>query len=67
MKFEQKFPNAEVDFEPKDLLIFKSVTEYPCDVCKEKTTWISMSFEAPVCSEECLNKLWKEYNDYCEG
>ena len=59
------------DFNPRAYvrhdLIFKSANVYPCEVCKEKTSWVSMSFETHVCSEECLDALWKEYNDYCEG
>ena len=66
MKFDQKFPNAEKDFEPKDLLIFKSSKEQPCAMCKENTLWISLCFETHVCSEECLVKLWKEYNEYTD-
>ena len=65
MKFDQKFPDADEGFEPKDLLVFKSSKEQPCAMCKENTSWINLCFEANVCSEECLDALWKEYNDYC--
>ena len=65
MKFDEKYPEAQTDFEPKDLFIFKSGREYGCANCKEKTKWISISFETYVCSEECLDALWKEYHDAC--
>ena len=65
MKFDKKYPEAQTDFEPKDLFIFKSGRVYGCMVCKDKTRWISISFGTYVCSEECLDALWKEYHDAC--
>lgn len=36
-----------------------------CCQCGELTNWLEINFEAPICSEECDNKAWKEYINAC--
>lgn len=38
----------------------------PCQICKEPTSWVSLSFETSICSQECLTKLWDEFSEYNE-
>jgi len=37
----------------------------PCWICGEPTSWLEVSFEAPICSEECDDKAWKQYSNAC--
>lgn len=64
MKFDEVKPDArhheEIDFEGDLIVYFDSESE--CCVCKQKTHWASMSFEAFFCSEECNRKMWEDMN-----
>lgn len=43
---------------------YDEVAEADCCIkCGEKTKWGSISFEAPLCSTECADAMWKEYWD----
>jgi len=34
-----------------------------CFICREFTTFIEVNFEAPLCSDQCVEAMWKEYFD----
>lgn len=60
MKFCQKYPLAKYLDEPEESVI-RGKELKPCDICKNDTFWIEISFSTYVCSEECQKELWKRY------
>lgn len=66
MKFEYKHPDAVYleEFPCNGDSVIKSNDEvlHHCYVCEDKTSFISVSFETPVCSEECLDILWSRFD-----
>jgi hypothetical protein len=38
-----------------------------CLVCGTLTNWVDFCFEAGMCSEECSDKGWKEYQEACKN
>lgn len=66
MKFDYNSPNDEIYWNGDSVI--KSEYEQPCVVCHEYTHWYSLSFLGPVCSTECLDKLWEDFDrDYLKG
>jgi len=64
MKFDVCHPEAKYleQFITKDgSCIGKGRVPGKCWNCGELTTWIEMSFQAHLCSDECCIKKWKEY------
>ena len=63
MKFDTIYPTARTEDEIvyKGSTLFKSDEESPCWQCGEMTLWIDLSFEAPLCSEECEDLKWEEF------
>ncbi len=65
MKWDDKYKNP-IPLESYDCglsydeVIYGRGKPEPCDQCKEPTHWLSLAFEAPLCSEECLKELWNE-------
>lgn len=51
--------DAEYGFEGDEY--FRSATLNPCWHCGNFTRWISISFEAHLCSTECAHAKWQEY------
>jgi hypothetical protein len=41
--------------------VFRADKAKPCDVCGKLTHYVSISFQAFYCSEECLDKEWALY------
>lgn len=74
MKFKDKYPNIrpspagyqeaykseEVSVETS---LFYSGRYYDCFVCHEITPFIEINFEAHVCSEECRNIMYENYDE----
>lgn len=62
--FEEVY-DGSLDGEEKEVLedeILKTENSKPCFVCKHRvTSWVSTSFMAHVCSEQCLGTLWDRY------
>ena len=64
MKFDIKYPNAKHNEEPEMLVVcFKDSPPKPCWHCGEPTVFVEISFEANLCSEECVDAKWKEYEE----
>ena len=65
MKFDMLFPNVNpddsYDYNGSDYIV-DSLSSGPCLVCKEATRWIDLNFEAYLCSTECEDALWAEYD-----
>lgn len=63
IKFDAlNLPKTDSDTYPfeGDELISAGADE-PCLVCGDPTHWVSLSFEAPFCSDECLRGMWQGY------
>lgn len=61
MIYEEKYPNAQ----PKDCLyddVLLVGSLGPCAVCGRQTRFIDICWEAHICSDECNNALWDEFN-----
>lgn len=65
MKFNDKYLNAPLSFQPRAESIFKC-GELKCWHCGILTTWIDYCFEAGLCSEECYQAKWQEYQEACQ-
>ena len=67
MKFQSK-PNADTVYDDieysSDDYIYAPEAK-PCWNCGDLTHWVSLSFEAHLCSEECADAKWEEYTDAC--
>jgi len=67
MKFDRKYPNAQHGqaflFEPGIIIYFDTIRK--CEFCKKDTHFVEVSFECRMCSEECNEKMWKEYYETC--
>lgn len=65
IKFDTLFPNADVydQITVSGDEILKSSEWYHCVKCYSSTHWLTVSFECPICSEDCLEQLWAEYFD----
>lgn len=62
MLYQHKHPNA-VDEDEVEYCIIKTKTEYPCEICKQATYFAELNFEAPICSDECCDALYEEYDE----
>lgn len=60
MKFDEKYHEAEFSDSPERNM-FKSDTEEHCFVCGDKTKWFQLDFATVICSDECLETLFVEY------
>ena len=61
MKYDLKYPSLEPITGNGDAdNVLKGREDRPC----EPTTFVELSFEAPLCSEECSEAAWKEYFSY---
>lgn len=66
MRFEEKYPNAQHLEEPESLILCcKGSPPSKCWHCGTMTVFVEISFEAPLCSEECVDAKWKEYEEAC--
>lgn len=67
MKFDLKYPNlapGTILSNHEDFTLRSKEIE-PCCQCKEPTAWVDISFESPICSEECTRVMWDEYHEAC--
>jgi hypothetical protein len=71
MTFDQLHPNHDLN---TDLLIdgdcvFRTSDRDPAHICRcgTETRWISISFEAPYCSPDCLAQEWEWYWEALKG
>lgn len=60
MKYDETFPNAEVDTQPITGLQCREIAE-PCVECKEICIWYGVIIEAYVCSFECQHEATQAY------
>ena len=65
MKFDTIYSTAREDDEIiyKGSTLFKCKIAEPCWHCGEETFWIDLSFEAHLCSEECEDAKWEEFQE----
>lgn len=66
MKFIDRFDDSlhMEDFNVGgDVVIFSAEKTAECWHCNWPTGFWSVSFSAPICSEECLSAKWDEYWD----
>ena len=56
MKFKDRYPNAQYLDEVR-MNIIKSDTEEPCFICGIPTYFHEINYQAPFCSEECIDKM----------
>ena len=59
MKFEDKFFKMKYLNENKGIIKGKKLV--PCGICGEPTVFIDLYSEGYFCSEECVEKFYKEY------
>lgn len=62
MKYTEKYPDIDLNtfFDDSSYLI-SSPSFLPCLICKEETPFVDISFQAPICSEECQQQLNDSY------
>ena len=71
MKFEKKYPDARPggDFSLEQpvpgLVLVLSICN--CAICKEQTNWLELNYQCFICSEECLAKMDKGYQEAAHG
>lgn len=65
-KFQPPIIGDEFNFEG-DTIIYFPDSLGKCCVCGEQTHFVSLSFEAYHCSEECNRKTWKELSQHAEN
>lgn len=53
MRWEQKYPEAQVDQDQVQYGVYRSGVIGTCFVCGKRTSWVDISFDAHLCSEEC--------------
>lgn len=63
MKFDQKYPDAQVDDEPQPCLI-KCSGLMPCAICHEPTVWAEINWYGAFCSDECLDAMDRDYANW---
>lgn len=61
MNFDEKYVGVAVNSQPVGEDVFCSDRAEECFHCHKLTRWVSLSFEASVCSEECENSEWIAY------
>ena len=67
MKFTEKYKDVGIGYITEENMLSEE-TEGNCSICNEKTIWYEIDYNAPICSEECLD-LWsiqtlnEEYNN----
>lgn len=64
MKYADKYPDMKDIHDERDLII-KGTSDKPCFNCGTPTPYIEISFEAHMCSEECNDQKWREYEEDC--
>jgi len=57
MKFDKQY-NKEFLVELKETKILKHGMYLYCFICGAPTLWAENEFMKPICSDECLEKLW---------
>lgn len=69
--FDALFPNQTtnvdapaVEFEGSFLL--KVPTPQPCMCCGNSTRWVDIYFEGHLCSGECFQSAWRDYQSALE-
>jgi len=62
-KFDEIYPNVREHYMIKGEIstYVKTDENLKCFVCKKQTSWFDLLMTAPVCSEECADKLWDGY------
>lgn len=60
--WDNLFPRAEIEDEPVPG-IFKETLNDPCWRCGRPTQWVSLSWEAAICSFICDDLAWVEYGN----
>ena len=72
MTFDEKFPDAVPGDMPantsappqsNDWGTLLGTEQLPCWHCSTPTSWLNVSFDAPLCSEECTTAKWAEYEE----
>ncbi len=72
MNFNKKYPGAipgkvyenSMRLTPRENLDIEVGGEYRgCRKCKEPTRWVEVNFDAPVCSEECLQQMDADFRN----
>jgi len=66
MKFDDLYPNQPMELGTPDIQfegssVWKYGEPQPCWHCEELTSWIDISFEAHLCSQECERAKWEEF------
>ena len=73
MNFDERYSDAEQGFETLPGKLHSMIVKLgydgpePCWVCGTPTTWYSISFEAPTCSEECDAQAWSDFIKVAQG
>ena len=60
MRWENKYPNVEMDEEVPGVGLWRSGVISKCFMCGKRTSWVDLCFEAPLCSEECEQAAFKD-------
>lgn len=61
MIYDELYPTAKLQEQPLNEDVLKGSEFRPCWHCSRMTQWVSISFEAPICSPECEASKWDEY------
>lgn len=63
--FKDKYPDAvhHEQFYHKGDTVMKFDGNASCGMCSEDTSFCTISFECGICSEECLDNLWGEFEE----
>src|SRR4051812_8431872 len=64
MRFDKKYPDAKHDDELEECMCYFDIPDI-CIMCWEPSHFVELNFEAALCSEECRDKLYKEYDEAC--
>lgn len=63
VKFDDSNREILKEIEYKGSTLWHASTPGDCFICHEKTYWIDIHFECFICSEECEDKIWSEYEE----
>lgn len=65
MKFKDKYPHMKpiVDEAPNGVI--RGYDALPCAICNEDTEYVDINFECHICSDECQEKMDRDYIDAC--
>jgi endogenous inhibitor of DNA gyrase (YacG/DUF329 family) len=62
MRFADRHPGAPIDFQvPGRIVVHLGPPAAPCARCGTPSEWWDLGLECPVCSEECHEAEWVEF------